>query len=186
MTAGARPAIPAGPSAFRSGRLLRPLALRGAIAVVFGAILLAADWTAVSTLAVAFGVFLIAAAAAAILVAERFSSRSLAVLAAVEAVIGLLLCLHRPWEGLHTLAYLAGAWATAAGILEMFAAGAFHRDRRTERLEAGAGAVLAILGVFLAVYPETSLAPIANWTGAALLASGTLLLIAAARLKSKG
>jgi uncharacterized membrane protein HdeD (DUF308 family) len=169
-----------------SRRLPGPIAARGAIAGIFGLLIAGGRWSDPASLAGILGVFLLLAAASAGFAAGRFGSRSLAALCVVDAALGLLLAIHQPWQGLATLDYLVGAWAVAAGILEMFAAGTFARDRATEGLEAASGILLAGVGAFLGVFPETRLAVFSRLTGAALLASGALLALAAARLGSRG
>lgn len=155
------------------------------MAVLFGGGLLASPGLSLSSFALVFGIFALASSAATLLAAANSPARSLRVRAVIDLAMGVLLCARTPWSALTPLNYLAGAWATSTGILEMFAAGAFHRDRPTEWLEAGAGAIAVALGVFLGVYPETSLPPLVRWIGVAMLASGLLLLVAAGRLKKE-
>lgn len=160
-----------------------PVAARGAVAALFGLFLGVGEWSDPAAFASALAVFLLVGAAAAAFASRLFGSRSLAVLAVVDAGVGLLLAVHRPWQGLATLNYLAGAWAMAAGLLEMIAAGTFVRDRATEGLEAASGLVLVAVGVYLGVFPETSLSPLAHLAGGALFVSGALLISAAVRLR---
>jgi uncharacterized membrane protein HdeD (DUF308 family) len=159
--------------------------VRGAVALFFGGLILESPGVSLETFAFAFGIFALASGTAALVSAARLPARSLGFRAAIDLALGALLCLRRPWTSLLALNYLAGAWAMATGILEMFAAGAFHRDRPTERLEAGAGALAIALGFFLGVHPENSLPPLIRLTGLATLGSGLLLLVAAWRLRRR-
>ncbi len=159
----------------------RALVPRALVALLFGATLLAIPDLSLASFALALGIFALASGVVTLAAATRLPARSLAVRAAIDLALGVLLVVHRPWTSLAALDYLAGAWATATGILEMFAAGVFRRDRPTEWLEAGAGAIAVALGMYLGVFPETLRSPLVRLVGVMEVLSGAFLLIAASR-----
>jgi uncharacterized membrane protein HdeD (DUF308 family) len=155
------------------------------VALLFGGILLAVPDLSLASFALALGLFALASAVVTLAAATRLPARSLVVRAAIDLALGVLLCVRRPWTALAALDYLAGAWATATGVLEMFAAGVFRRDRPTEWLEAGAGAIAVALGIYLGIFPETLLSPLVRLFGVLELVSGALLLLDASRTSGK-
>jgi len=136
-----------------------------------------------SFLAVTFGLFLLAGAAATLADAMARRSRSLLLLSGVSLALGAFLWV-RPWPSQRLFVYLAGAWAMLAGLLESIAAGTWYRDRPTERLEAGAAAAWLLVGAALGVFPETTTAPAARLLATAALVSGLCLCAAAVRVRT--
>ena len=136
-----------------------------------------------SFLAVTFGVFLIAAATAALVDAIARRSRSLLLLAGASFALGAFLW-ARPWPSLQLFVYLAGAWAMLAGLLESIAAGTWRRDCPTEWLEAGAAAAWLVVGALLGMFPETATESVARLLAAGALVSGLCLCAAAVRVRT--
>lgn len=162
--------------------IARPMAWRGIFAILFGLFAVSGAWGSPAALALAFGVYASFEAIAALMTAIGLENRSLILLAVVDSLTAAFFLLL-PDLPLITLSYVLGAWALLTGVLEVFAAGALKRSRKTERAQAGAGVVSIALGFALGIYPELAPADLAGWLGAAMMLFGCLCILAAARVR---
>jgi len=162
--------------------IARPMAWRGIFAILFGVFAVSGAWGTPRALALVFGIYAAFEALAALMTGFSLKNRSLVVLAGVDSLTGAFFLLL-PDLPLITFSHVLGAWAMLTGVLELFAAGALKRSRKTERAQAGAGVVSIALGFGLGIYPELGPAQLAGWLGATMMIFGCLCILAAARVR---
>jgi uncharacterized membrane protein HdeD (DUF308 family) len=164
------------------------IALRGALAVVFGIIALVVPVATSLALLIVFAAYMLVDSAFSFVAAFR-SARSggrwglstlqgLASLAA--AVIALI------WPGITVAAFvlLIGAWTIVTGCL--LVAAAVRADNAHGRWWFGLGGVLSMLyGVLMVVAPLLGAIVLTWWLGIFALVFGTLLLVVAFRLRAR-
>jgi uncharacterized membrane protein HdeD (DUF308 family) len=164
------------------------LAIRGAIAVVFG--LAALIWPDITlrVLVWLFGFYAVVdglLALAALLVGGRLASGRRGWLI-VEAIAGIAAgVVAFLWPGITALVllYLIAAWAVVTGLLELAAAVVLRRELRGEWLLALAGILSVAFGVLLAVRPGEGAIAIVSVIGAFAVVFGVALLVLGARLR---
>ena len=165
----------------------RALALRGALAVLFG--VLAFFWPGLFWLVVVytFGAYALIDGIMAIVLAVTAHGRVgpwWALL--LEGVVGIAVAvLAFAWPGITELAmlYLIAGWCLAIGVLEIVAAIQLWRYLEGVWLLAVSGVLSVILGLGLAIVPGAGLLAVAWWVGAYLVVFGALLLALAFRLR---
>jgi uncharacterized membrane protein HdeD (DUF308 family) len=164
------------------------LAVRGAIAVVFG--LAALIWPDITlrVLVWLFGFYAVVdglLALAALLVGGRLASGRRGWLI-VEAIVGIAAgVVAFLWPGITALVllYLIAAWAVVTGLLELAAAVVLRRELRGEWLLALAGILSVAFGILLAVRPGEGAIAIVSVIGAFAIVFGVALLVLGARLR---
>lgn len=175
---------------FGLDRLWWAVALRGILAIVFGALVF--FWPGFFWLVVVytFGVYALVDGAVSIYLAVagqgqagRWWALLLRGLAGVAAGIVTLV-----WPGITELAllYVIAAWAVVTGVFEIVTAVRLRRYIRGEWALILSGALMVILGVAMAIVPVAGLLAIAWWVGATSIASGILLVALAIRLRTMG
>lgn len=159
------------------------LAIRGAVAVVFGVIALAWPGITLWTLALVYGayafvdgVFALAAAIAG--TAARRPWGMLLLEGIVGILIGLFAVLWTPAVAV-ALAYLVAFWAVLTGILEILAAIRLRQHITSEWALVLGGVLSVLLGVLLILWPPL-LAVFLGWYA---IVWGVLLLTLAFRLR---
>jgi uncharacterized membrane protein HdeD (DUF308 family) len=161
-----------------------PMATRGILAIAFGILALSGSWISTAALETGFAVYLVLAAAAALVTGLRVNSRPLLFVALADSLIGALLFMPGALGDLE-LPHLIGAWAMLTGILEMFAAGAFRRSPATKWFHASAGVASILLGVIVGAVPGFDSAATGGWLGALSVFFGVLCLAAAAHTRDR-
>lgn len=165
------------------------LALRGALAIVFG--VLAWIWPGITLLVliVMFGAYALVDGAAAIVAAVRGVAGQSRTWLAVTGVCGVLLGLAALfWPGATSLILLMliAAWAVVTGIFEIIAAVALRWETTGEGWHIAGGAVSVLFGVVLFAWPATG-APAILWLiGVAAVVFGVTLVVAAFQLRKLG
>jgi uncharacterized membrane protein HdeD (DUF308 family) len=163
------------------------LALRGAIAVVFGVVAFARPSLTLGALVILFGAYALVDGVVAVVAAVRAAERHarwwpmlIAGLAGIATGLATFL-----WPGLTVLAllYLVSAWALVLGVFKIISA------IRLRRIIPGEGWLLlngllsiALGGVLLAA-PGMGLLAFVWWVGAGAIVRGTLFLALALRLR---
>jgi uncharacterized membrane protein HdeD (DUF308 family) len=163
------------------------VALRGALAILFGLIALFLPGITLLSLVLVFAAYLLADGVLAIISAIRAARRNerwtlLAAEGAVNIIAGVLAAL---WPGITVVAFalLIGAWAIVSGSL-MFAA-AFRLNAEDGRVWLGLGGLLSLLfGVLLVLAPLVGAVVLTWWLGFFAIAFGVVLLALAYRLWS--
>lgn len=155
--------------------------MRGVLAAVLGVSLLLLPRAGGPRLALLFGLFAAGDGALALAAALARRTRPLFLLGALELAAAGGVLLH-PEMTLSLLVYVLGAWAMAAGLLTLLAAGSLRRDfAGTGPWLWAAGVASAVFGTGLGVFPERALPRAAGLLAAFALVTGTLLLAFALR-----
>jgi uncharacterized membrane protein HdeD (DUF308 family) len=166
------------------------LALRGFLAIVFGALTLFYPGITLVTLVFLFGayamvdgVFMIVSAIANRKTQPRWGTLVFGGILGVAA--GVLTYL---WPGITALALLAiiAAWAIVMGVVEIAVAIRLRKEITGEWVMVLAGLLAVAFGVLLVIYPATGALAVALWIGAYAVVSGVLLVVLAFRLRNWG
>ncbi len=164
------------------------LAIRGALAVLFG--LAALIWPDITlrVLVWLFGFYAVVdglLALAALLIGGRSVGGRRGSLI-FEAVTGIAAGIFTfIWPGITALVllYLIAAWAVVTGLLEIAAAVVLRRELRGEWLLALAGILSVVFGVLLAVRPGEGAIAIVSVIGVFAILFGVALLVLGFRLR---
>jgi uncharacterized membrane protein HdeD (DUF308 family) len=166
------------------------VALRGAIAIIFG--LVALFWPAITltALVLVFGAFVLLSGVLLAIAAFRDGlnhahSWLLLLEGAIGIVIGMLAFI---WPGITALVllYLIAAWAMVTGVLEIIAAIQIRKEIENEWLLAIAGIASVLFGVLLIIWPVAGALAILWIIATYATIFGVLLLILAFRLRTWG
>ena len=162
------------------------IALRGALALVFGVVAIASPASAFAALVLLFGAYAFADGVFALVALFRGAARDRFWVLALEAVVGIgigVLTIARPAATALALLYYVGIWAILTGILELVAAIRLRKEI-TGELWLGLAGVLSILfGVLLFATPGAAALALAVWVGAYAIVFGVTLLLLAFRLR---
>jgi uncharacterized membrane protein HdeD (DUF308 family) len=166
------------------------VALRGAVALIFGVLTVLRPAVTLSVLillfggyAIANGVFTVVAA-----IAKRRGEPhwvSLLVSGVLSIALGVL-TFFMPRLTAIALLYIIAAWAIVTGISEIITAVRLRRVITGEWLLIVAGVLSVLFGVFLIVSPGAGALAVTLWIGTYAIMVGILLLALAFRLRSWG
>ena len=164
------------------------IALRGALAIVFGVAALALPGVTMLSLVLVFAAFAVVDGVLAIVAAVRSARRHqrwglLVLEGLVDIAAGVLAFL---WPGLTILIFvmIVAAWALVTGVL--MTAAAFRLDLDHGRWWLALGGLASIAyGVLLIVAPLIGALVLTWWLGAYALVFGVFLLILAFRLRAR-
>jgi uncharacterized membrane protein HdeD (DUF308 family) len=171
-----------------SGRLHQVLILRGAVAIVFGVLLLLWPGISLGAFVVTFALYAIADGVAALYAAVTSvasDERWWPVLHGVAGIAAGVLVLV--WPGLTALLllYLIGAWAFAVGVVAVVAA-VTGSGSGSDRLLLGLhGALGIIFGGIMWLRPDAGALALLSLVAAFAIVTGTTLIAAAIRLKDR-
>ncbi|MEA5513611.1 HdeD family acid-resistance protein [Nodularia sp. UHCC 0506] len=166
------------------------VALRGAIAIIFG--LAALFWPDITLTALIFifaAFVLVSGVLLAIAAFRDGLTHTHGWLMLLEGAIGIAIGIMAfIWPGITALVllYLIAAWAIVTGVLEIIAAIQIRKEIQNEWLLAIAGIASVLFGVLLLVWPLAGALAILWIIGAYAIIFGILLLILAFRLRSWG
>lgn len=161
------------------------MALRGALAVLFGAASLLWPDITVKALAVLFGLYVLLDGVLVLGTALGGTAQKDRQVVGLEGLFDVLAgCAALVWPGItpKALLFIIAAWAVATGITEIAGALRLRRDLDREWLFACSGAVSVFAGLVLALRPGASLGAIAWLIGGYALGFGGLLIALALRL----
>ena len=164
------------------------IALRGALAIIFGVVAMALPGVTMLSLVLVFAAYAVVDGVLAIIAAVR-SARSherwglLVLEGLVDIAAGVLAFL---WPGLTILIFvmIVAAWALVTGGLMTAAAFRLHLDHGRWWLALGGLASIAY-GVLLIIAPLIGALVLTWWLGAYALVFGVFLLILAFRLRAR-
>lgn len=163
------------------------LALRGALAILFGVIAFLLPGITLYVLVLFFGAYALLDGICALVAAFRFGSRDerwwpLVIEGVCGIVAGVLTFL---WPSITAVAliYLIAVWAILTGILEIAAAVHLRKVIEGEWLLGLTGVLSVLLGIFLILMPGAGLLAWIWMVGAYALLFGILLLVLAFRLR---
>ncbi|KMO31572.1 membrane protein [Methylobacterium aquaticum] len=164
------------------------IALRGAFAILFGAIALIAPGATLLTLVIFFSAYMLVDGITEIVAAVRAAERHerwgyLLAAGAINIVVGVLAFLM-PGTALVAFIYLIAAWALVTGALMIAAAFRLHLDHGRWWLGIG-GALSVLFAVALVASPALSLLVLTSWMGGYAIAFGAFMLVLAFRLRSR-
>ena len=164
------------------------LALRGAFAVLFGALAFAWPGMTLAALVLTFGAYAVVDGVLALYHAVAGDAGSRWVLA-LEGVIGVLAgvaTFFYPGMTALALLYVVAAWAILSGVLEIAAAIELRKAIDGEWLMALGGLASVVFGVLLAVQPDAGLLTVAWLIGAYAVAFGAAMIALAFKVRSIG
>lgn len=167
------------------------VAVRGALAVVFGVLALIWPDVTVRALVLLFGLYALVdgllALAAALAGGRAVSGRRGWLL--FEGIAGVVVAvLTFVWPDITTLAllYVIAFWAIVTGVLEVVVAVALRRELRGEWLLAASGVVSVLFGLFLVVRPGDGAVAVVWLIGVYAIVFGAALIALGLRLRQLG
>ena len=166
------------------------VALRGAIAIIFG--LAALFWPNITLTALIFifaAFVLVSGVLLAIAAFRDGLNHTHGWLMLLEGVIGIAIGIMAfVWPGITALVllYIIAAWAIVTGVLEIIAAIQVRKEIQNEWLLAIAGIASILFGILLLVWPIAGALAILWIIAAYAIIFGVLLLILAFRLRNWG
>ena len=164
------------------------LGLRGLLAVVFGVLALLWPQRTVDVVVILFGAYALVDGLFSLFSALTTRTRRAAWwLVLMEAVMGIgagIVTIAWPELTAFVFLYLIAAWAILTGILELAAAALLRRQLEGEWALGIAGVISMVLGVLLALRPESGLVAVAWIIGGYAVVFGVLFLVLAGRLRA--
>jgi uncharacterized membrane protein HdeD (DUF308 family) len=161
------------------------VALRGVVAILFGAVALVAPIATLFTLALFFAAYMLVDGAVGIASAMRAAEKHerwgpLLLVGLVDIAVGAL-ALVLPGSALLAFAYLLAFWAVVVGGLTLTAAFQLHESHG--RWWLGLSGVLSlVIGLVFLVRPVGSLIVLTYWLSGYAIAAGAFLLVLGYRL----
>lgn len=162
------------------------IALRGALALVFGVVAIASPVSAFAAIVLLFGAYAFADGVFALVALFRGAARDRFWVLVLEAVVGIgigILTIARPAATALALLYYVGIWAILTGILELVAAIRLRKEITGEFWLGLAGVLSIVFGVLLFATPGAAALALAVWIGAYAIIFGVALLLLAFRLR---
>ena len=162
------------------------IALRGALALVFGVVAIASPASAFAAIVLLFGAYAFADGVFALVALFRGAARDRVWVLVLEAVVGIgigILTIARPAATALALLYYVGIWAILTGILELVAAIRLRKEITGEFWLGLAGVLSVVFGVLLFATPGAAALALAVWVGAYAIVFGATLLLLAFRLR---
>jgi uncharacterized membrane protein HdeD (DUF308 family) len=162
------------------------IALRGALAVVFGVVALLEPASAFAAIVLLFGAYAFADGVFALIALFRGAGKDRFWVLVLEAVVGIgigILTIARPAATALALLWYVGIWAVLTGIFELVAAIRLRKEITGEFWLGLAGVLSIIFGVLLFVTPGPAALALAVWIGAYAIVFGVTLLLLAFRLR---
>jgi uncharacterized membrane protein HdeD (DUF308 family) len=169
-------------------RIWWALALRGALAVIFGLVALFSSRTTLLALIYVFGIFAVLNGLVALVTAVRAGEAHrrwvwLAVMGLFGVAAGIVSFV---WPGITALAfvYLIAAWAIITGVAEITFALSWPDTLAHPWLAAISGALSVLFGILLAVWPRAGVLTLVWLLGVYAILYGLTLLYYAYRLQA--
>ena len=162
------------------------IALRGALAIVFGVVALASPASAFAAIVLVFGAYAFVDGVFALVALFRGGGRDRFWVLVLEAVVGIgigILTIARPAATALALLYYVGIWAILTGILELVAAIRLRKEITGEFWLGLAGVLSIAFGVVLFAMPERAALALTVWIGVYAIFFGVTLLLLAFRLR---
>jgi uncharacterized membrane protein HdeD (DUF308 family) len=165
----------------------RAIALRGAVAIIFGIIAFFMPIVTLFAVTLLFGAYALIDGLVNLMAAMRSRSYGQHWLEfLLEGIIGLavaVITVAWPAITLAMLIYVIAAWAIVTGVLEIVAAIRLRRQIKREWLLVLAGSASLVFGVLLFAAPGPGALVLAWWIGGYIFAFGVLMLGLALRLR---
>lgn len=166
------------------------LALRGALAVLFGAVVFLTPGIALSALIALIGAYMLVDGVFSIVngVRDRTTNRNWWVLL-LEGVVGIIAgVLTFIWPGVTAVIvlYLVAGWAVVTGVFEILAAIRLREEIEGEIWLGLSGLVSIVFGVVLVLFPGTGILSLLLFVGAYAVVFGIIMIVLAFRLRGMG
>jgi uncharacterized membrane protein HdeD (DUF308 family) len=172
------------------GRSWRWIVLRGAAAVLFGALALARPDVTLAALVLMWGAYAIADGVLAMVAAWRIRDHgrplwSLFVVGALGVVAGVVTLI---WPGLTALVLLMviASWAIGVGILQVVAAIRLRKEIEGEWALGASGLLSVAFGIVAALYPGAGALAVLWMIGGYAIAFGVMLVAVGFSLRALG
>ncbi|HUM13195.1 MAG TPA: HdeD family acid-resistance protein [Myxococcaceae bacterium] len=162
------------------------IALRGALAVVFGILAIAWPGSAFAAIVILFGAYAFVDGVFALVALFRGAGKDRFWALVLEAIVGIgigILTIVRPAATALALLYYVGIWAILTGILELVAAIRLRKEITGEFWLGLAGVLSIAFGVLLFVTPDSAALALTLWIGAYAIIFGVMLLLLAFRMR---
>ena len=162
------------------------IALRGALAVVFGVIAFFEPASAFAALVLLFGAYAFVDGVFALIALFRGAGKDRFWVLVLEAVVGIgigILTIAQPAATALALLYYVGIWAILTGIFELVAAIRLRKEITGEFWLGLAGVLSIAFGVLLFAIPGPAALALTVWIGAYAVIFGVMLLLLAFRLR---
>lgn len=163
------------------------VALRGAIAILFGLAVFVWPGITLAVLVILFGIFAILGGILALAALRDRNTDEPWWLLLLEGLLGIAVgIITFIWPGITGLflLYLIAAWAIVTGIVEIIAAIGLRKQIENEWLLIAAGIASLLFGILLAIRPVAGAVAILWVIGAYAIFFGVLLLVLGFRLRN--
>jgi uncharacterized membrane protein HdeD (DUF308 family) len=164
------------------------LALRGAIAVLFGLMALAWPGITLEVLVLFFGAWALVDGIFSIVGALRGQTGRPRWMMALGGIVGILVwvvTLLDPVAVALAFVYLIAAWALITGLFEIGAAFHLRKEMEGEWILALSGVVSVVFGLLIALWPGAAALAFVWMIGAYAIIFGVLLLVLAFKLRGR-
>jgi len=162
------------------------IALRGAVAILFGLIAFFEPQSAFAALVLLFGAYAFVDGVFALVALFRGAGKDRFWVLVLEAVVGIgigVLTIARPAATALALLYYVGIWAILTGVFELIAAIRLRKEISGEFWLVLAGVLSIAFGVLLFVATDSAALALTIWIGAYAIVFGVMLLLLAFRLR---
>jgi uncharacterized membrane protein HdeD (DUF308 family) len=156
----------------------------GAVAVVFGLVVLSHAFGSLSALVWLTGLFLLFMGVAQLMTLGRGGSRRTHLLAAAITIVGGLVLLFWPGKTLTLVAVVAGITVLLWGLVRTVSAFRAPVDDRTWDIVAGGA--LIVLGIIMMAWPSATITLVGIFVGLVGIAWGVVTIVAAFKLREAG
>ncbi|WP_375462085.1 HdeD family acid-resistance protein [uncultured Enterovirga sp.] len=165
------------------------VALRGAFAVLFGALTFAMPGLSLATLVVVFAAYLfvdgVFAIVAGIRAAQKHERWGFLILEGLVNILAAIAAMASPGAAVVFVVYLIAIWSIVSGGFMTVAAFQLHLDHGRWLLVIS-GVVSILFGILLAISPVTGAVVLTLWLGAYALVFGAMLIGFAFQLRKHG
>jgi len=163
------------------------LALRGALAILFGLVTFTMPGLTLAAIIALIGVFMLVEGVLAIMAAIRGMREhdrwGWMLIEGIVSIVAGLIAFLLPSTGLVALVWLIAAWAILTGALEIAAAIRLRKIITNEWTMIVAGVLAIVLGVFIMSRPGLALTLLVTWIGVYALFWGVVTLMLAFRVR---
>lgn len=162
------------------------VALRGALAILFGVVALASPASAFAAIVLVFGAYAFVDGVFALVALFRGGAKERFWVLVLEAIVGIgigILTFTRPAATALGLLYYVGIWAILTGIFEVIAAIRLRKEITGEFWLGLAGVLSVGFGVLLFAAPGGAALALTIWIGVYAIFFGVTLLMLAFRLR---
>ena len=166
------------------------VALRGAVAILFGVLAIALPGVTLGVLILLWGVYAIADGIFAIVSGVRAARRNerwgVLIVEGIFDIIAGVIAVFMPAAAAFAFAYLFAIWAVITGIIEVAAAVRLRREMEGEWLLGLTGVLSILLGLYVAVFPGLGLLGLVWTVGIYAIVFGIAMIVLSLRLRRHG